>query len=234
MKCGVVVFPGSTGDHDVYYVLKHGLGQEVQFLWHDDPSVRECELVVLPGGYSFDDRPRPGAKAAKSAIMKSVKSHSEAGGLVLGVGNGFQILLEAGLLPGALKANGGEGYLARHLHLRVERRGIPGTREYRKGAVVRWPAAHGYGRYQAPKGGLEAVEEAGQIAFRYCSPKGEDDPDWNPVESEGAVAGICNKEGNVLGLMAHPERCADQILECVSGLDLFSGLVADPDEGGAA
>ena len=225
MKCGVVVFPGSNCDHDVYHVLKHVLDQDAIFLWHQDEDLRDCELIVLPGGFSYGDYLRSGAVAAHSPVMAAVRRHAEAGGLVLGICNGFQILLEAGLLPGALRPNASLRFVCRDVHLRVERDDLPFTVVYRKGEVVRIPIAHADGNYQDRDEALDALEAAGQVVFRYVDAAGELADSANPNGSARAIAGVVNSGGNVLGMMPHPERCAEDILGNTDGLALFSGLV---------
>ncbi|MCB1057127.1 MAG: phosphoribosylformylglycinamidine synthase subunit PurQ [Acidobacteria bacterium] len=225
MKCGVVVFPGSNCDHDVYHVLKHVLDQDAIFLWHQDEDLRDCELIVLPGGFSYGDYLRSGAVAAHSPVMAAVRRHAEAGGLVLGICNGFQILLEAGLLPGALRPNASLRFVCRDVHLRVERDDLPFTVGYRKGEVVRIPIAHADGNYQDRDEALDALEAAGQVVFRYVDAAGELADSANPNGSARAIAGVVNSGGNVLGMMPHPERCAEDILGNTDGLALFSGLV---------
>ena len=228
MKCGVVVFPGSNCDHDVYHVWKHVLGQPATFLWHDEPSLQGCELIVLPGGFSYGDYVRAGAMAAQSPILASVRRHADAGGLVLGICNGFQILLEAGLLPGAMRRNVDLRFLSREVHLRVERADLPFTHRLAVGQVLRMPIAHGEGSYFDVPSALTALESAGQVVFRYCSPGGEvkaADRAHNPNGSERAIAGICSREGNVLALMPHPERCAEEMLGGEDGLGIFRSLV---------
>jgi phosphoribosylformylglycinamidine synthase len=222
----VVVFPGSNCDHDVYHVLKHVLEQEVLFLWHQDSTLKGCELVVLPGGWSYGDYLRGGALAALSPVMAAVRRHAEAGGLVLGVCNGFQVLTEAHLLPGALRRNAGLRFECRDVYLRVERSDLPFTRRYRVGQVVRMPIAHGEGNYEDSPAALDQLESAGQVALRYCGPEGESDPAWNFNGSARGIAGVCNARGNVLGLMPHPERCAEEVLGNSDGLALFQSLVA--------
>ncbi len=235
MRCGVVVFPGSNCDHDVYHILKHVLGQEVTFLWHGEDSLRGSELVVLPGGFSYGDYLRAGAMAALSPIMAAVRRHAEAGGLVLGICNGFQMLLESGLLPGAMRRNRNLLFECRDVFLRVERDDLPFTRGYRKGQVLRMPIAHAEGNYIHHADQLESLEEAGRVVFRYVSPEGEVAAEdaapnelgelWNVNGSINAIAGICNEEGNIMGMMPHPERCAEEILGNVDGLALFSSAV---------
>lgn len=225
MKCGVVVFPGSNCDHDVYHVLGHVLDQEVVFLWHGEEDLRGCDLVVLPGGFSYGDYLRGGALAAVSPVMAAVRRHAEAGGLVLGICNGFQILLETGLLPGAMRRNDGLRFICRDVFLRVERDDLPFTRGYRSGQVVRLPIAHSEGNYEDSSAALEELEAGGRVVFRYVSPAGELDAAWNPNGSAHAIAGIVNQRGNVLGMMPHPERAAEQILGNIDGLDLFAAMV---------
>ncbi len=226
MKCGVVVFPGSNCDHDVYHVWKHVLQQDAIFLWHQDETVKDCDLVVLPGGFAYGDYLRAGALAALSPVMTAVKRHAAAGGLVLGVCNGFQVLLEAGLLPGAMRRNAGQRFVCADVWLRVERDDLPYTRGLRAGQLLRMPVAHAEGNYEDSPERLDALEAAGLVAFRYASPAGELDPAWNPNGAARAIAGICNAERNVLGLMPHPERCAEEILGSTDGLAIFAGALA--------
>ena len=228
MKCGVVVFPGSNCDHDVYHVLKHVTAQDANFLWHDDADLHGSDLVVLPGGFSYGDYLRAGAMAAQSPIMSAVRRHADAGGLVLGICNGFQILCESRLLPGALRRNVGLRFLSQDVHLRVERSDLPWTQRLKRGQVLRMPIAHGDGAYFDLPAKLDALEKAGQVVFRYASPAGELDAaneEWNPNGSQRAIAGICNQAGNVLGLMPHPERCSEALLGNRDGLELFRSVV---------
>ena len=228
MRCGVVVFPGSNCDHDVYHVLKHVLDQEVSFLWHQDDSLKGSDLVVLPGGFSYGDYLRAGALAALSPIMGAVKRHAEKGGLVLGICNGFQVLLEAGLLPGAMRRNQNLRFQCRDVYLKVERTGLPFTRTLREGQILRMPIAHAEGNYEDAAEELDALEANRQVVFRYVTPDGDPangDPQWNPNGSARAIAGICNTGGNVLGLMPHPERCSESVLGNVDGLALFESAV---------
>jgi phosphoribosylformylglycinamidine synthase len=221
----VVVFPGSNCDHDVYHALKHVLDQDVVFLWHGEEDLRGCELVVLPGGFSYGDYLRAGAMAARSPVVAAVARHAAAGGLVLGICNGFQILLEAGLLPGAMRRNRDLRFLCRDVFLRVERDDLPFTRGYRRGQVVRMPIAHAEGNYEDAPAALDRLEAAGGVAFRYVSPAGAADEAWNPNGSARAIAGVVNAGGNVLGLMPHPERCCEEALGNTDGLGLLAGLV---------
>jgi phosphoribosylformylglycinamidine synthase subunit PurQ / glutaminase len=225
MRCGVVVFPGANCDHDVYHVLKHVLDQDTVFLWHGDEDLKGCELIVLPGGFSYGDYLRAGALAAQSPVMRAVRRHAEGGGLVLGICNGFQILLEAGLLPGAMRRNRRRRFECRDVHLRVERADLPFTRAYRLGQVLRMPIAHAEGNYEAPPELLDEIEAAGQVVFRYVDAAGEPSGGANVNGSARNVAAVCNAGGNVLGMMPHPERCAETVLGGTDGLGLFSGLV---------
>jgi phosphoribosylformylglycinamidine synthase len=227
MRCGVVVFPGSNCDHDVYHVWKHVLGEDATFLWHDDTHLHDCELVVLPGGFSYGDYLRAGAMAAQSPIMAAVKKHAEAGGLVLGLCNGFQIVCEAGLLPGVLQRNVGLRFLSQDVYLRVERDDLPFTNRYKRRQVIRVPIAHGEGCYFDREDKLDALEKNGQVVFRYCSPTGDVDaanPEWNPNGSLRSIAGIVNKGGNVMALMPHPERCSEPLVGNTDGADMFRSL----------
>lgn len=231
MRCGVVVFPGSNCDHDVYHVLKHLLGGDVVFLWHDQRDLKGSDLIVLPGGFSYGDYLRAGAMAALSPLTAAVRRHAESGGLVLGICNGFQILLEMGLLPGAMRRNRGLRFECRDVMLRVERNDLPFTREYGEGAVVRMPIAHAEGRYHDLPEKLDELEGRGGVAFRYVSAGGEVDDLSNPNGSERGIAGIVNEAGNVLGMMPHPERCSEEILGNVDGLPLFQSLLVSLGQG---
>jgi len=225
MRCGVVVFPGSNCDHDAYHVLKHVLEQDVTFLWHQDDSVKGCDLVVLPGGFSYGDYLRAGAMAALSPVMAAVKRHAEAGGLVLGICNGFQVLLEAGLLPGAMRRNASLRFRCQDVWLKAERTDLPFTRRLRAGQVLRMPIAHAEGNYEDAPEKLDALEAAGQVVFRYSTPDGAVTPESNPNGAARNIAGICNARGNVLGLMPHPERCSEPVLGNTDGLALFASAV---------
>lgn len=227
MKCGVVVFPGSNCDHDVYHVLKHVLGQDTVFLWHEESTLKSCDFVVLPGGFSYGDYLRAGSMAALSPVMSVVREHAMRGGLVLGICNGFQILLETHLLPGAMRRNRGLRFLSQDVFLRVERDDLPFTSRYRRGQVLRMPIAHAEGNYTDSPERVRGLEAAGQVVFRYCSPDGEVDAAHNVNGSVAAIAGICNERGNVMALMPHPERCAEELLSNSDGLDLFTSVVAE-------
>jgi phosphoribosylformylglycinamidine synthase len=227
VKAGVVVFPGSNCDHDAYHALKHVVKQDTTFLWHQDEDLQGCDLVVIPGGFSYGDYLRAGAVASLSPVMAAVKRHAEAGGLVLGICNGFQILLEAGLLPGAMRRNQNLRFLCRDVFLKVERNDLPFTRHFEVGQILRMPIAHAEGNYEDSREKLDRLEAARQVVFRYVAPDGSPatDAHWNPNGSARAIAGICNEGGNVLGMMPHPERCSEEILGNTDGLGLFASLV---------
>ncbi|MCH9648614.1 MAG: phosphoribosylformylglycinamidine synthase subunit PurQ [Deltaproteobacteria bacterium] len=227
MKAGVIVFPGSNCDHDVYHVFRHVLGQEVEFLWHQEEDLASCDLVVLPGGFSYGDYLRSGALAALSPVMAAVQRHAERGGLVLGICNGFQILLEAGLLPGALVPNRSLRFECRDVWLRVERTDLPFTSGYKDRDVVRIPVAHMDGNFQASASTLDDLEDSNQVVFRYVDESGAVSSAANPNGSARNIAGLTNAEGNVLGMMPHPERCVEELLGNTDGLALFSGLIRE-------
>ncbi|REJ75018.1 MAG: phosphoribosylformylglycinamidine synthase subunit PurQ [Acidobacteria bacterium] len=235
MNCGVVVFPGSNCDHDVYHVLAHVLQQPTRFLWHDDDGLQGSDLVVVPGGFSYGDYLRAGAMAASSPVLAAVRRHAEGGGLVLGICNGFQILLEAGLLPGAMRRNAGLRFLSQDVNLRVERDDLPFTRAYSRGQVLRMPIAHAEGNYVDREPALDRLEAERQVVFRYCdadgSVGGRRAAESNPNGSERAIAGICSASGNVCALMPHPERAAEEVLGNTDGLAMFAGLVGAVAEG---
>jgi phosphoribosylformylglycinamidine synthase len=228
VKCGVVVFPGSNCDHDAYHVVKHVLGQEVAYLWHQDDTLQGCDLVILPGGFAYGDYLRAGALAALSPVMGAVRRHAEAGGLVLGICNGFQVLLEAGMLPGAMRRNQNLRFLCQDVYLRVERNDLPFTGKLCEGQVIRVPIAHAEGNYEDAPAKLDALEAQGRVVFRYVTPEGEradGDPRWNPNGAARAIAGLCNAGGNVLGMMPHPERCSEPILGNTDGLAILASAV---------
>ncbi len=227
MKCGVVVFPGSNCDHDAYHVLRHVLGQDVTYLWHQEADLQGSDFVVLPGGWSFGDYLRGGALAAISPVMAAVKEHAARGGLVLGICNGFQVLTESGLLPGALRRNVHRRFECRDVFLRVERNDLPFTTGYRLGQVLRLPIAHGEGNYTDFEPALDELEARSGVAFRYVDAYGGLDPAWNFNGSARAIAGVCNAGGNVLGLMPHPERHAEQVLGSEDGLALFASAIRE-------
>ena len=225
MKFGIVVFPGSNCDHDVYHVAKHVLGHDASFLWHKDTSFAGVDCVVLPGGFAHGDYLPAGAIARFSPIMKAVEAHAARGGLVLGICNGFQVLTEAGLLPGALMRNAGLKYICRDIYLRVERQDTPYTARIKQGTVLKIPIGHGEGCYFAPEEVLKELEEKRQVVFRYCNENGQVTAGSNPNGSLRAIAGVCNARGNVLGLMPHPDRCAEEALGHAQGRRIFDSIV---------
>jgi phosphoribosylformylglycinamidine synthase subunit PurQ / glutaminase len=226
VKFGIVVFPGSNCEHDCYHVVKHVLRQEACFLWHKDRTLSACDAVILPGGFAHGDYLRCGAMAKSSPIMESVTRFARDGGPVLGICNGFQILTEAGLLPGALVRNRSLQYLCRDVHLRVDSTDSPFTRGLAGGRVLRMPVGHGEGCYYADPKTLKRLEAEGRIAFRYCDGKGKLSEEANPNGSVESIAGVLNERGNVLGLMPHPDRCAEAILGNEDGKALFESVIA--------
>ncbi|WP_258358523.1 phosphoribosylformylglycinamidine synthase subunit PurQ [Moorella sulfitireducens (nom. illeg.)] len=225
MKFGVIVFPGSNCDQDVYHALGSVLGQPVDYLWHGDTDVTGYDCLVLPGGFSYGDYLRAGAIARFAPIMPAVIDFARSGGLVLGICNGFQILLEAGLLPGAMRRNDCLQFRCQWTYLKVENGATPFTNRFREGQVVRIPIAHGEGNYYADAATLRELETNRQVVFRYCNENGEVTPATNPNGSVGNIAGIINREGNVLGMMPHPERCVESILGGTDGRELFASII---------
>ena len=225
MKFGVVVFPGSNCDHDAYHAIGSVLGQPVKFLWHQSEAVDTYDAVVLPGGFSYGDYLRTGAIARFSPVMRAVERYARRGGLVLGICNGFQILLEAGLLPGAMLRNTGLRFLCRHVHIRAESTATPFTCSAQPGQVLKVPIAHSEGNYFCDRATLGELERNAQIIFRYTTPEGREHPSANPNGSLANIAGICNRERNVLGLMPHPERAVEAALGSEDGLVIFRSMV---------
>ncbi|MGB9731548.1 MULTISPECIES: phosphoribosylformylglycinamidine synthase subunit PurQ [Calditerrivibrio] len=224
MKAGVVVFPGSNCDYDCFYVLKEIAGFDTSFIWHKDKKLKKYDLIVLPGGFSFGDYLRCGAIASKSPIMDSIVDFAENGGLVIGICNGFQILTESGLLPGALIRNRNLKFICKYVNITVECINSPFTSYYTTGEVLKIPIAHAEGNYYIDEKGLEELKDNNQILFRYCSESGVVDDESNPNGSTYNIAGIVNKKGNVLGMMPHPERAAEQILGSVDGIHIFTSV----------
>jgi phosphoribosylformylglycinamidine synthase subunit PurQ / glutaminase len=225
MKFGVVVFPGSNCDHDAFYALGHVLQRPVEFIWHQCENLQGCDAVILPGGFSYGDYLRTGAIARFSPVMKSVEKFASSGGLVLGICNGFQILLEAGLLPGAMMRNSGLRFICRHVSMRVENTDSPFTNAAAKGQILKIPIAHSDGNYSCDEATLAELENNRQILFRYTTPDGKDDNAGNPNGSVGNIAGICNRARNVAGLMPHPERAVESALDSEDGLVVFRSMV---------
>ncbi len=225
VRFGVVVFPGSNCDHDAYQVCKKILGQDAVFLWHKEHSLQDVDAVILPGGFSYGDYLRCGAIARFSPVMREVTAFATDGGLVIGICNGFQILVEAGLLPGVLLRNDSLRFVCKHVHLRVENAFTPFTGDYAPGEVLTVPIAHGDGNYFVDDGTLRQLEEQGRIVFRYCDAQGAVTPAANPNGSLANIAGIINEAGNVLGMMPHPERASDPLLGHTDGRRLFDSLL---------
>jgi phosphoribosylformylglycinamidine synthase subunit PurQ / glutaminase len=228
MKFGVVVFPGSNCDHDAYYALRQILGQPVEFLWHQSEQVNGFDAIILPGGFSYGDYLRTGAIARFSPVMRAVEKFARGGGLVLGICNGFQILCEAGLLPGVLQRNAGMRFVCRQVHIRVETTHTPFTAAAKPGQVLQIPIAHGDGNYFCDEATLEDLARNEQIVFRYTTPDGREDEAANPNGSLANIAGICNRERNVMGLMPHPERAVEAALGSDDGRVIFRSLFESP------
>ncbi|MGB3769119.1 MAG: phosphoribosylformylglycinamidine synthase subunit PurQ [Phormidesmis sp.] len=225
MKFGVIVFPGANCDRDAAYVLRDLLGQPTKMIWHEDSDLSDIDTVIVPGGFSYGDYLRCGAIAQFSPAMQATAAHAKQGKLVMGICNGFQVLTEMGLLPGALVRNRDLHFVCDRLPLKVERTDSPWTQNYTPGQVITLPVAHGEGCYYAEPDTIKALEDNDQVLFRYCDAKGQSNEAANPNGSINNIAGICNRAGNVLGLMPHPERAADAALGNTDGLALFEGLL---------
>ncbi|MBB6097356.1 phosphoribosylformylglycinamidine synthase [Deinobacterium chartae] len=226
MKTAVIQFPGSNCDADAVYVAGELLGQQAKLVWHTETSLEGVDAVLIPGGFSYGDHLRSGAIAARSPIMHEVRRFAERGGPVVGICNGFQILTEAGLLPGALTRNDSLHFLCHDVHLRVERTDTIFTSAYRQGQVLRLPIAHNEGNYYADEETLARLRGEGRVLFRYVTPGGEVERAANPNGSQNNIAGILNERGNVLGMMPHPERAAEALLGGTDGRGLFESLLA--------
>jgi phosphoribosylformylglycinamidine synthase I len=225
VKFAVVVFPGSNCDQDAYHAATAVLGQSAELIWHKDTELKSADVVILPGGFAHGDYLRTGAMARFSPIMREVRMFAERGGPVLGICNGFQILLEAGLLPGAMLRNRGLKYRCEHVHVRVEQTDTPFTCAAHQGQVLRIPIGHGEGNYYAPPDILDTIEANRQVILRYTTPQGRLDDDANPNGSVNAVAGLCNEARNVVGLMPHPERACEALLGGSDGLVILRSIV---------
>jgi phosphoribosylformylglycinamidine synthase I len=224
MKFGVVVFPGSNCDHDAFYAVRNILEKPVEFIWHQSEDLAGSDAIILPGGFSYGDYLRTGAIARFSPVMKSVEKFAKSGGVVLGICNGFQILCEAGLLPGAMMRNSGLRFICRHVHIRVEETDTPFSCAANKGQILKMPIAHSDGNYHVDAGTLAELERNRQILFRYTNPEGSDDAAGNPNGSVGNIAGISNRERNVAGLMPHPERAVESALDSSDGLVILKSM----------
>jgi phosphoribosylformylglycinamidine synthase len=225
MKFGVIIFPGSNCDYDAYMVIKNVVKRKVEFLWHQDTSLSNCDCVILPGGFSYGDYLRTGAIARFSPIMKRVMNFAQEGGSVVGICNGFQILLEAGLLPGAMLRNTSLRFICKFVHIEVENENTPFTNLCHKGQVLKIPIAHTDGNYFISEEGLTRLEQNQQIVFRYCDQHGKLAQEANPNGSLYNIAGICNEKRNVLGMMPHPERASEKILGSEDGKYIFQSIV---------
>ena len=225
MKFGVVVFPGSNCDHDVLHAVGQVLHQPAEFLWHQSEEIRGFDAILLPGGFSYGDYLRTGAIARFSPVMRAIEKFARAGGPVLGICNGFQILCEAGLLPGVLQRNAGLRFVCKQVHIRVEATDTPFTSAARQGQVLQMPVAHGDGNYFCDAETLAELERQRQVVFRYTAPDGREDAAANPNGSLANIAGICNRERNVLGLMPHPDRAVEAALGSEDGVVIFRSLI---------
>jgi len=225
MKFGIVILPGSNCDHDAFHVAKNVVGADAELLWHKDTDLKGADCVIIPGGFAYGDYLRAGALAKFAPIMEPIKRHAAEGGLVFGICNGFQVLTEVGLLPGALMRNQHLRFLGRDVFIRTEETDSPFTSELRRGQVLRVPIAHGEGNYFADDALLDELERNRQVIFRYCEPDGVVSGSGNPNGSARNIAGICNAAGNVLGMMPHPERCSEELLGNADGLGIFKSIV---------
>ena len=226
MKFGVIVFPGSNCDHDAYHVISKHVGQPVDFIWHRDTNLDGYDALIIPGGFSYGDYLRSGALARFSPVMNSVTEFAARGRFVLGICNGFQILCEAGLLPGALIRNRDLHFICDHVRVRVETTDTPFTNELTRGEVLSIPIAHAEGNYVCDDETHAELAGEGRIIFRYCDERGQTTPSSNPNGSRDSIAGICNAQRNVLGLMPHPERACEDLLGSSDGRDIFRSLAA--------
>ena len=226
MKFAVIVFPGSNCDHDAYHAVRDVLGQDADYVWHKDTDLKGADVVILPGGFAHGDYLRCGAMARFSPIMREVRAFAERGGPVLGICNGFQVLLESGLLPGAMLRNRSLKFQCEQVHIRVEQTDTPFTLAGRRGQVLRIPIAHGEGNYFAEPDLIARLEANRQVVFRYTNAAGAVVDDANPNGSAAAIAGLCNEARNVVGLMPHPERACEPVLGSADGLLIFESVIA--------
>ena len=224
MKFGVIVFPGSNCDHDAYHVVSKHVGQPVDFIWHKQTDLSGYDAVIVPGGFSYGDYLRAGALARFSPVMNAVKDFAEKGKYVFGICNGFQILCESGLLPGALMRNAELHFACKHVNIRIENQNTPYTNQIENGRVLSIPIAHAEGNYTCDDETFNSLEENNQIVFRYCDESGETTPESNPNGARSNIAGICNLDRNVLGMMPHPERACEELLGSNDGRDIFRSL----------
>lgn len=225
VRFGIIQFPGSNCDHDAYHAAKHVFGHDARFIWHKETTIGDVDVVLIPGGFSYGDYLRSGAIARFSPVMRDVVRFASDGGLVLGVCNGFQVLCEAGLLPGALMRNESLRFVCRPVHIRTDNTETPFTCDLSVGDVLEIPVAHGEGNYVAPPEVLDRLEAENRIVFRYSTPTGEITPDANPNGSARNIAGIVNERGNVLGMMPHPERHVETLLGPTDGGRIFTSII---------
>ena len=233
MKFGVIVFPGSNCDHDAYHVVSKHIGQPVDFIWHKETDLSGYDAILIPGGFSYGDYLRAGALASFSPVMNAVKDFAAKGGYVFGICNGFQILCETGLLPGALMRNENLHFVCKHVYIRTENTNTPYTSELESGSVLSVPIAHAEGNYVCDEETMSLLEENGQIVFRYCDEDGELSTDANPNGALSNIAGICNLDRNVLGMMPHPERACEELLGSNDGRDIFRSLTKAVETNGS-
>ncbi len=224
LRAGVIVFPGTNCDRDLYHAAEHTMGIDVDYVWYEKRSLGKYQLILIPGGFSYGDYLRAGALARFSPVMDALKVYSEKGGLVLGICNGFQILLEASMLPGAMQKNKTLKFICRDVTIRVERNDTPFTLFYKKGEVLRIPIAHADGNYYASEESLKRLEDNDQVVFRYVDEKGRNTEESNPNGSLNGIAGICNTAGTILAMMPHPERSADKLLGSEDGKRIFLSI----------
>src|ERR1700758_705329 len=225
MEFGVIIFPGSNCDHDAYWTIQQVAKQPVKFLWHESHDLESCDAIIVPGGFAYGDYLRTGAIARFSPVMESVKKFAANGGLVLGICNGFQILCECGLLPGALLRNDGLKYICRPVHVRVENNDTPFTNNCKNGEVLLIPIGHMEGNYFCDESTLSELKNQNRVVFRYSTPEGEITPATNPNGSVDNIAGICNEGRNVLGMMPHPERSSEHEMGATDGFKVFEAMV---------
>jgi len=225
MKFGVIIFPGSNCDHDAYWTIRNVIQQPAVFLWHESHDLENCDAIIVPGGFAYGDYLRTGAIAKFSPVMESVRRFANSDGLVLGICNGFQILCESGLLPGALMRNVGLKYVCEPVQVRVENAATPFTNSCAQGEVLTIPIGHMEGNYFCDEATLDELRRENRIVFRYSTPSGEIVPEANPNGSLDNIAGICSAGGNVVGMMPHPERSAEAELGCTDGVKIFHSMV---------
>jgi len=224
-RFAIIVLPGSNCDHDAVHVTRDVLGEEAELVWHRETKLPDSDCVIIPGGFAYGDYLRAGALAKFAPIMDSIRDYASKGGLVLGICNGFQVLTEIGLLPGAMMRNSHVRFAAREVMIRAETTATPFTNALEKGAPLRMEIAHGEGNYYADDATLDDLEANGQVVFRYCDARGDVTPEANPNGSSRGIAGITNRDGNVLGMMPHPERSSEETLGSADGLGIFRSIV---------